>query len=355
MIGEHEAALEAALLRYLYGAGIDEITSLVGTDLAGYYPDQAVPNLRTRWVLDKALSAPGPELLVRVIRRSDLAAGGALPPGLIQIAERLESGSLAWRGGRADDPITIDPDLPFLDREYFRHLFSTGGGNGAGGEQDALCTLIQGERGAGKSYLVLYARHLGSVRSDLRVATATVPETTSSTLLPEATALELASWLGTDPLFKPPRHEDPCADANVESLVSWLVSSTPRRTRPALVLLDGLDRDDLPDWLHAFVRKLLQHLYDPNSGARERFRVVLLGYEPSRLTGIGIPNYRPLVLGHIDQGHVEEWFRKQYPGMDERKYEYVSRLIASQIPESGPQRLSILNANIRMYASRFGA
>jgi hypothetical protein len=306
-----------------------------------------------RWIVTTALAEPTPDRLIQVINAADNQEPGF--ESLKELARRLTADPGAWVPSRRDgpvdwtldaDPLTVPDGLPFLDRLDFRRLLPR-----VGHELTMpTCVLVRGDSGAGKSYLQDFCKSFAAQRKDFAVGYTKLGSSGLKDFSPRIPPSDLAQGLGTDRSKLPPFHEDQHRDAR--NLAAWIAFYTPRRPVPSLAILDDFGASELNAAVHTFVLELVR-LVQSDEKVAEKLRVLLLGYDPKRLSDENLA-YETHILEHVEMTHIDEWFRKRFPGHPEYRYQgAMDELDAKKIPPRGSMRMRTLNTFVHMISGQF--
>jgi len=336
-----EKVLRGWVHRWLgFNPSTDRVDDLVGPDLGKKVPSVSVAYDRAKWVVAKALSAETPSLLCRVIHLTDDQTNAEL----LEIKQRLENEPSLWTV-RASNPAVVKAGHPFLDRKYFRTRILPSFRE----EEGPPICVVEGGLGSGRTYLREYCEGLTALDSEIRVGHSSVSAGAPVDLL-GAVAVDIATGLGLT--TEPPTHED--HDRWAKDLAEWIAFETPRREHPGLVLLEGFDSTPLAQPFHTFVNTLASRVTAPEALGEPphmRLRLVLLGYDTTRLRDVGI-TVSPYVLEHVGADMVQEWLKEQYPGLADFRYRRAAQEVIKGL-QDGPTRMRILNGRVRLLMPRF--
>lgn len=307
------------------------------------------------WMIDETLSQPTSAEFVKLVRAvSDAAIIAAKIATLVQLAGNLESGATTWvpvgLQSRVDwkleqDPCEAGEGEPFLNRKNFRELLPR---LPPDLPPAPACTVVSADRGHGKTYLRDYCRYYASQWGDLNVITSAVPSSGVPSLTPDMVADEIASRLGTKQTRRPRKHESD--NRRGEDLADWIVSFTPKRAVPPLVMLDGYDHTDLPASVHAFILELVKRTTSDAEVAASRLRLVLLGYPAGKLQEHNITKHTPCILGFVDKEDVRAWFVRKFPGLPDYIYDDTTDAVLDGVPNNGELRMRMLCTKVRTAA-----
>lgn len=350
MISEPQYKVLVSLLAIKLPAGVDGTIAAVyvGQEAAARMPTASRLEPLAKWMIDEVLRQPTPEGFIYVVRVADDQQGGIA--SLVDLADRLSADPTLWRplgGARLDwtldaDPLAVADGRPFLDRQGFRQLLPR-----LGAADTPSCVLVTGEPMAGKSYLSDFCHAFAMCRSDLKIAYVRAPAnaTYSESARNLATTLAIRLDIPLDdenPMVHPERERD------AEILATWLVQNATSRTLPSLVILDEFGRPGVKEVYHRFVTVLAKEVQAPEIA--KRLRLVLIDYDRDRLSTSGITPAH-YILEAIEAAQISDWFRKQYPGKPEIRYENVGNVIAAKMlarPQS--ERMEYLNNAVRQAA-----
>ncbi|MEO9824586.1 MAG: hypothetical protein ABJF50_09250, partial [Paracoccaceae bacterium] len=203
-----------------------------------------------------ALSRPNSDMFVNVWNNLSNQDSGDLA-GLAKLVQDLGNGGVEWQVSEAKtvlswafehDPLTTLDGFPFVDRTEFRRLLPR-----PQGETTPACRVVLGEEKTGKSHLSHYCEAYAKSRGSLNVGIAKQmgqPRRENVRTI----ALHLAKGLRTQFSVRPPEHAEPERDA--KNLADWIARYTPESDIPAIALIDGYGRSDLPDAVHVFIGTL---------------------------------------------------------------------------------------------------
>ena len=358
MIAEPQQTALKILLMPRLGANPTNVVvaPFVGQTLARQLPVSSAVIHVAEWIVDQALAQDGPDMLINIIRRLD--DGSSHVASLVDLADALEADPSTWvvPESRVDwsldsDPLQVLDGRPFVDRMGFRRLIPRLGADGT----TPACTIVQGEDGHGKSYLTEFckglASHWGRRQADLlRVGLSQCPSSTLAELTPDVPAVDLAAGLGTDLAMMPRPHEDEHRFAR--NLASWIAETTPAGPLPALAIFDGFARAGVPAPVRTFIEELVRSVQQ-NPDVSARLRIMLLGYDAGRLESKNL-FFERCVLEHVGAEHLEQWFRKRYPGQPNYRYEETVDLIQERLPADGSMRMRRLCTLVRVAGAGFG-
>lgn len=299
----------------------------------------ATPRAVAEWIVDRALEHATPDFFIKSVTYLDNNRVNEL----VQLATELRTGQTPWRptgtstgviDWRIDaDPLVVLSGQPFLNREPFRQLLPRHGHD----DETPACTVVQGSRGSGKSYLHEYCQQLAQTwtqpgsttdsapRSLLRIGVSEFPESATNMEV-DVPALELAS--GLRPRGHPPRRYE--GDERwAKNLAAWITSETPAGRLPAVAVLDGYGHPNVPPAIKIFIEDLVKTVHgDPEVAAR--LRVMLLDYDVGRLQAEQLP-YESLVLGPLGTTEIRAWFERQFPGRPDFRYDDAVAEIEHQL------------------------
>ncbi|UHD16370.1 hypothetical protein [Thiocapsa bogorovii] len=350
---DERKVLEIKVLGALPGvAGYTAVAAFLGPDLARQMPTYLYPLQLAQWMVEQALLQPSPSIFVKMVRAvDDLDAGAA---SISTLANRLDADPSGWvplsdatnPDWRLEaDPLEVDElGSPFLDREGFRRRLPR-----LGAEQGPGCLLVQGDKGAGKTYLSRFCRRLSAQRPGLRVGFAEIGGAGTG-LPPQEPALRLGLELGTDMARRPRSHASP--DSYARYLASWIAAwtSTPSAL-PALAILDQEHETTVSDAVHTFVQELVRQIQtDPATHAR--LRVILLGYDHELLRQAGL-EFDAYTLEYIEAHHIRQWLARRFPEKPEYMYEDAVDMIIAESASMGVDRLRGLALCTRMATTAF--
>lgn len=332
----------------------DEISVWVGRQAVWQLPTANRVLQVAEWIVATVLDQPTPDDLIRVIRSADNQQPGF--ESLLELAKRLQMDPGAWvpgrRGGPDDwtikaDPLTVGDGEPFLDRLQFRQFLPRIG-------QDLTmprCMLVTGDPGSGKSYLQDFCKSFAARRKDFVVGYTKLGSSGLQDFSPRIPSMDLANGLRPDMSKVPSVHADQHRDA--KNLAAWITAFTPQRPVPALAILDDFGATQLNEAVHTFVLELVR-LVQTDDIAASKIRVVLLGYDPRRLTEEKL-QYETHILEHVDTEHIDEWLRLRFPNQPDYRYQLAVEELAKKIPERGPTRLRLLNIWLNLISAQFKA
>jgi hypothetical protein len=350
---QHQILTQLVFARLSANSDTMTISTWVGPEAVLRLPATTHVLQIAEWIVDTVLEQPEPGRLIHVIRVADNQQPGI--ESLLDLANRLEQEPIAWvpsvLGDAVSwaveaDPLTVADGGPFLDRLNFRQLLPRFGANLA----TPSCTLVSGDPGTGKTYLQDFCKSFAARRKDLAVGYSKLGSSGLKDFPPRIPAVELAQGLGTDLTKAPTPHADQHRDA--KNLAAWIAAYTPLRRVPALAILDDFGATELNEAVHTLVLELVR-LIQTDDKAKEKLRVVLLGYDPQRLTNEGL-QYEPHILEYVDTSHIEQWLRLRFPGHAEYRYQgAIEALEAQQVPARGSTRLRTLNTLVQLISGQF--
>ncbi|MET4085611.1 hypothetical protein [Bradyrhizobium sp. S3.5.5] len=330
----------------------DEISVWVGRQAVWQLPTANKVIQVAEWIVTTVLDQPTPDDLIRVIRSADNQQPGF--KSLLDLATRLQREPGAWvparKGGLDDwtitaDPLTVGDGEPFLDRLKFRQFLPRIG-------QDLTmpkCMLVTGDSGSGKSYLQDFCKSFAASRKDFAVGYTKLGSSGLQDFSPRIPSMDLANGLRPDMSKVPAFHADQHRDA--KDLASWITTFTPQRAVPALAILDDFGATTLNEAVHTFVLELVRLVQKDEMAAR-RIRIVLLGYDPKRLTDAKL-QYDTHILEHVDTEHIDEWLRLRFPDQPDYRYRSAVEELEELIPERGPTRMRMLNIWVNLVSAKF--
>ena len=354
---EQRSVLISIVLRQLpNNPTVALVEPYVGPGIAERIPSGTVRQV-AEWIIDQVLAQETPDRLVDMIFRVD--NGSQRLASLVELAEALQNDPGAWRSsassGEVDwsvdgDPLHVIDGRPFVDRLSFRRQIPR-----PGSLDTPAVTVVQGENGHGKSYLLEYCRklaaHWASARPDiLRLAISECP-TWFASLTPEVPAHELAMDLKLDLSWAPRKHEDPHRYAR--NLASWIASATRPGPLPAVLLLDGYGVLGVPEPVLTFIDTLVKIL-GSDTAIQRCLRVVLLDYDVGRLERKEFA-YEDLVLEHVGDEEIIRWFERRFPDLPKYRHEFSAQAILDKVPANGPLRMRHICHLIERLSQEFEA
>jgi hypothetical protein len=348
MISQPQYRVLVPLLAVRLPAAIDGgiAAAYVGPEAAARMP--AAPRLEiiAKWMIDEVLRQPTPDRFIYVVHTADDQQGGIA--SLVELAASLEANPSLWKplgGARLDwaldaDPLAVSDGRPFVDRRGFRQLLPR-----LGAADTPSCVLVTGDQLEGKSYLNDFCRAFATSRGDMKIgyarATSRVTYSDSPRNIVTTLAFDLDAPINED---EPLVHPEPERDA--ENLASWIARYIPERPVPALAILDEFGRAGVKEAYHRFIIALARNVQTDPRVAR-RLRVVLIDYDKDRLLRADIA-HEHYVLEPVEAPQIADWFRRQYPGQLDIRYESAGKMIESKVlAKPRAERMEFLNNKVR--------
>jgi len=310
------------------------------------------PLENARAIISVVLALSTPNQLIYVIGRADSQQPGF--QSLLDLRAQLQADPSQWVPAGVSqviawsvesDPLTVDDGRPFVDRKDFRNLLPR-----LHKLDTPNCLLIQGDEGAGKSYLHDFCKSVVNGRKgSFFVGYTKLGSSGLATLPPRLPAMEIAAGLGTAVEGMPTEHEDPHRDA--KNLAAWIAHFTPKRPVPGLAVFDDVGASGVNEAVHTFIHELIGFI-QTNSSVADRLRVVLIGYDPQRLIDKDL-KYQTHILEHVYAPQIDEWLRQRYPNRPNYLYEDTARQIAARIPQAGSTRMRSLCNHLHLLSGKF--
>jgi hypothetical protein len=296
------------------------IEALVGWEYVRTMPARMNGYQTAGWLLGCTLTAPRPDLFIKVIMAVD-AQGELLE--VHELLRHLRQDASLWRI-QALDELWIPPRWPFADRQQLRQVLLTmadGGGPAA--------ITIEAPQGHGKQTMCTYIEHLARRHGDFNAIVTPLQKDPNPGVLAALVAdlrigLEL-DWDDRTIQIEPERRAVVSAralaqEAALAPSVAWLVANV-------------IDANDLEPGVLRFIDELLGQVMDMPSDLR-RLRVVLLSDE---VTGLGLTHLPDIanrhVLPDVDEPAITEWLAAAVPGKPQQAYKIAASAVLGKLEE----------------------
>jgi len=260
------------------------------------------------WIVRRVLADPTKD---RFCRLAELVDPGDAGPELRDYLAALRSGRIAWEA-RHSDPMVVDGDQPFVDRESVRGTLA------AMFTRDAPvgCLVVSGGAGEGKSHLRAWCTKLAAGGVGGRLAAFELNGSLAASIGPGRVVTKLATDLGLRLDRLPRTHED--HERWAQDLGYWLLRNIHTESTISVLVFDGFHHPQIQPSVHTLIRALIRaRQEDPEIASL--LRIVLLGYDAALLERNRLA-FELRVLEVVDQQMIRDWLVKRYPGR--RAYEY---------------------------------
>jgi hypothetical protein len=337
---QQEVLQQAIMLKLPDNPTTAEIADYVGDQIAGLAPATG-PGGWAQWIVQRILEHENAELFERSMSFLD---GHTDRLGeLVAVAATFKAYPSSWRplrsgGGTIDwsleaDPLFVRSGRPFLDREPFRRLLPRLGKT----IDTPTCTVIQGSRGIGKSYLHQYLEKVaaewripGSTGGDadrtlLRVGVSEFPES-STNMETDIPAFHLSNGLGIR-TAAPRRHEGD--ERYAQNLAAWIAHDTPTGELPAIAIFDGYGHENVPKPIKTFIEQLVE-IVQADADTSGRLRVMLCDYDVGRLARRNLA-YTQLVLRPLSDVEIGRWLKRRHPNLPDFRYDDATAVIRNRL------------------------
>jgi len=275
------------------------------------------------WLLDYTLSAPHPDLFIRVIAAVD--AQQELVE-VHELVERLRQDASLWRTHVLDE-LWVPPRWPFTDRQELRQVLLTM----ADGDGPPAIT-IEAPQGYGKRTMCAYIERLAGRHEGFRPVVTHLRQEPNPGVL-DALVADLRIGLGLN-FNDDTTHIEPERRAVVSA--RSLVLEATRAPSAAWLVANVIDAIGLEEGVLRFIDELLDQIQETPAELR-RLRVVLLS---DQVTGLGLEHLPDpaarYVLPEVDEAAITQWLMDAVPGKRAQLYSYATSIVLGRIEERRP-------------------